>query len=320
MNDSTVSREAGAIPLWASVGAKFARRMPAGKYRFMNWLCHGRTDKFIGKMPNELGGYRFECDVRDNIAREVFFTGYYEPQESAFVRARLRRGMSFVDAGSNWGYFTLLAAHLVGPEGAVVALEPDPRVFRKLRSNIESNRLDHVKAFEIAAADCEEQLVLAAHNESEQNCGTSRLVSREADARIPFSVQSRRLDSLLDEAGLDAIDLLKIDVEGAEEMVLNGMEPGLTGYRYRCILLELHPLQLAERGRTVRDVLDLLISKGYKGCALDYSPAAFRKACYDHSIPFSNFIRPLEHAERDAWAHTIWLAPDELSIPVVASR
>jgi FkbM family methyltransferase len=293
-------------PLWASVVATLTRRMPAGRYWAIHQLCRGRARTFIGKMPREVGSFRFECSLRDSIAREVFFTGFYEPQESAFVRAALRPGMNFVDAGANWGFFTLMAAHLVGPSGKVVALEPHPRVFAKLKSNVERNHLHQVQIFEVAAADGDSNLSLAGHEETSENWGISRLVEGSITGLITYTVRLRRLDSLLDEAGLDRVDLLKIDVEGAEDMVLAGMEDGLQDHRYQRILMELHPHQLAERGRTTEQVIGLLKAKGYKGYALDHSPAVFRRACYHPKLHFSAYIRPLEQVSQDAWPHTLW--------------
>jgi hypothetical protein len=117
------------------------------------------------------------------------------------------------------------------------------------------------------------------------------------------------MDALLDAAGLESVDLLKIDVEGAEDLVLAGMEAGLKNYRYRHILLELHPRQLADRHRTMEQVISVLKAKGYKGYALDHSPAVFRRACYHPQMHFSEFIVPLEQVTHDVWPHTLWILP-----------
>jgi len=261
-------------------------------------------------MPRELGGYRFHCSFRDHIACAVFFAGCYEAQESALVRGWLRPGMTFVDTGANWGLFSLLAASLVGPSGRVVALEPDPRVFLKLKSNIKRNQLKQVEAFQVAAADREAELLLAGHDGVNQNSGMSRLVESGGASSLTFPVRSQRLDSLLDEAGLDTIDLLKMDVEGAEHLALAGMEDGLKRFRYRCILLELHPLHPGETRPTLREIAGLMLAKGYKGWALDFSSATTARASYSPLRDFRTFLCPLDHAFSDPWPHTVWLAPD----------
>jgi FkbM family methyltransferase len=302
------NREPAPAPLWANVLAGVLRRMPAGKYRLIHRICHGRDQAFIGRMPRELGGYKFHCSFRDAIAREVFFAGCYEAQESAFVRAWLRPGMSFVDAGANWGFFTLMAAHLVGPSGRVVALEPDPRVFLKLKSNINRNHLTQILALQEAAADCNSDLLLAGYDEIQENCGISRLVESGGASTPTFTVRSQRLDSLLDKAGVDTVDLIKIDVEGAEHMVLAGMDDGLKRFRYRCILLELHQSRPLETRPSPRETTEYLLAKGYRGWALDFSLEATHQASYHPLREFIKFIRPLEHALTDPWPHTVWLS------------
>jgi len=262
-------------------------------------------------MAPELGGYSFDCSLRDLIARDVFFAGCFAAQEIAFVRAVLGPGMTFVDVGANWGLFTLVAAHLVGETGRIVALEPDPRILPKLKSNVERNHLRQVQVMEVAAADRDSALALAGHDHEGGNWGVSRLVEPGLVPQTTFTVQARRLDSLLDEAHVEVVDLLKIDVEGAEDRVLSGMEAGLRRRRYRCILLELHPQQLAERGRTAQGVADALLALGYNGRALDYSPAGVRRAYYHPWSRVSQFIRPLEEGMRDSSPHTIWLSPEE---------
>jgi tRNA G37 N-methylase Trm5 len=130
------------------------------------------------RLPEELGGGFFRCDLRDSIAREVCFTGRYEPQETALVRALLGPGMSFVDVGANWGYFTLLAAHQVGRSGRVISLEPDPRLFPVLADNIAVNHLSQVTALQVAAGSESGSLTLAGFDEAGDNFGLSRVVGQ----------------------------------------------------------------------------------------------------------------------------------------------
>jgi FkbM family methyltransferase len=262
-------------------------------------------------MAKELGGYEFDCCLRDMFARQVFFAGCSSPQEISFLRGVLQPGMTFVDVGANWGLFTLTASYRVGSQGRVVALEPDPRIFRMLRSNVERNRLKQVQIFEVAAADRDSELTLAAHDPDGENWAISRLVDSRATQQPTFQVASRRLDHLLDEMGTTTVDLVKIDVEGAEDLVLVGMDAGLTGLRYRCILLEMHPVQLGQRGRTLRSITDALVAKGYRGYSLDHSPQASRRAYYHPWLDFSNFIQSLEQGMSHGQPHTIWLSPGE---------
>jgi FkbM family methyltransferase len=306
-----MKEELEAAPAWANALASVTRRLPRAKSTVIDWICRGSDARFLGKMTAELGGYLFDCCLRDMIARHVFFAGCYAAQEVAVLRGVLQPGMTFVDVGADWGLMTLVASHLVGSPGRILALEPDPRAFKKLTRNLERNRLSQVRAFEIAAADNDAELILAGYDEEDEKWPTSRLVDHRSAEQNLFHVRSRQLDPLLDEAGIEAVDLIKIDVEGAEDLVLRGMEPGLTRRRYHRILLELHPLQLAERFRTERDATDLLAAKGYGGYSLDFSASAARRAYYRPWSHFSEFILPLELTRQGRTPHTLWVSPDQ---------
>jgi FkbM family methyltransferase len=274
----------------------------------MNWLCRRPTPAFWGRTAPELGGHFFACDLRDGIAREVCFTRRYEPQETALLAVLLRAGMTFVDVGANWGYFSLLAAGRLGPGGRVVSLEPDPRLFALLRANLDRNGLASVVARQAAAADAVGTLRLAAFDEDAGNWGLSRLTDRPAAET--FAVAAVPLDGLMDELGVGHVDLLKMDIEGAEDLALDGMRDGLWRCRYRRLLLEVHPALLAERGRTAQDVFARLEGAGYRAWRIDHSPAATRRAAYAAVVEPISLLRPLgSRDELDSWPHLLWAAP-----------
>ncbi len=261
-------------------------------------------------MAAELGGLSFLCDLKDSIAREVCFTGRYEPQDTALIQALLGPGMTFVDVGANWGYYTLLAAHLVGTHGRVVSFEPDPRLFPVLMENIRYNGLAQATAVQVAAADEAGLLMLSGYDEACENRGLSRLVEQAGTDVETFQVQAQTVDAMLDSLAVESVDLLKMDIEGAEELALRGMLKGLERHRFRRILLELHPAILSERGRTAQDVIGLLTGAGYCGWHLDFSPVANRRAAYARSLNLREFLSPLSDVKTlDAWPHLLWLAP-----------
>lgn len=296
-------------PLYLQALAWAVRRLPAGRYRAVNRFGRVRRAPFTARLPRDAGGYRFACDLRDTIAREVFFTGAYGPQESALLRAILSPGATFVDAGANWGFFTLLAAHRVGAGGRVVALEPDPRLFRLLRENVSANSLGRVWPLEVAVADREGSFTLAGHDPDGGNWGLSSIVAEAGPAH--FRVRGVRLDDVLDERGIDRVDLLKMDVEGAEEMALRGMADGLMEGRWRRVLLELHP-SLAGRGDTLlRDVAATFVAAGYRGWTVDSSPRATRRTAYARRPDARALLLPLATASADAWPHQLWAAPGQ---------
>jgi FkbM family methyltransferase len=213
--------------------------------------------------------------------------------------------------GANWGYYTLLASHLVGKLGQVISFEPDPRLFPILMENIRYNGLSNITALQFAAAAEAGILILSGYDAKGDNHGLSRIVESAEPHAQSFQVQSRPIDNVLDELGVEKVDLLKMDIEGAEDLALQGMNDGLSRHRFRRILLELHPAILAERGRSSQSILDLMKGKGYKGWWIDFSPAATRRAAYATSINLQNYLSPLDDTHTlDSWPHILWLAPN----------
>ena len=276
-------------------------------------LRHTSRFPFWARTAKANGGHRFVCDLRDSISREVCFTGCYEPQETALLRKLLSTGMTLVDVGANWGYFSLLGAHLVGASGRVISLEPHPRLFRRLRENAESNGLRQVLAVEAAAANEAGVLTLEGFREHDENWGLSRIVNEEPSNGHEFQVAAVRLDTLLDREHVNQVHLLKMDIEGAEESALQGMLEGLANGRYLRIVLELHPELLTDRGSSVGEVLALLSCHGYRGWWIDHSRSATRRAAYTGSLDIREYLKPVTDPEQSLndWPHMLWLAPGE---------
>jgi hypothetical protein len=105
-----------------------------------------------GKRNAVIFGSRFSLDLSDYLQRHMY-AGSFERVESAVVRKKLRPGMTFVDVGANVGYYTALAARLVGPTGAVFAFEPSDYAFPRLSTMIDTNGLTWVRAIKYGLAN-----------------------------------------------------------------------------------------------------------------------------------------------------------------------
>src|SRR5205807_5464610 len=98
-------------------------------------------------------GARMAGDTEDILQQYLYFFGEWEPNLTAWLARTLRPGDVFVDVGANIGYFSVLAAGLVGPAGAVVAVEPSPTAFGMLVANLARNDAANARAVNLAAAD-----------------------------------------------------------------------------------------------------------------------------------------------------------------------
>jgi len=145
----------------------------------------------------------------------------WEAAETQFVLSQLGAGDCFVDIGANIGWFTVLGAHKVGPEGRVYAFEPRFDLMRRLRDSVAANGMSERCIFHnVALGNAEGEMEIATVP-SERNPGHSFLVrgELEPEAIAYGKVRIRRLDDFSYEK---PVDLIKIDVEGAEAMVLAG--------------------------------------------------------------------------------------------------
>ena len=294
-------------PLWLRPAIAVVRRLPIGRYWLLHRLRRLVRRSFVARLAPDLGGFRFHCDLRDSVAGEACFTGRYEPQETQVCAHILRPGSAFVDVGANWGYFSLVAAGLVGAAGRVVALEPEPRLFERLSSNVAMNLLRAVRPLQLAAGAGPGSLTFASFDAEGDNWGTSHAVAPTVAA--DFHCATAALDDVLDTEGVDGVQLVKIDVEGGEVDVLAGMHRGLAGGRYRYVLLECHPELLASRGIDARVCVDRLTDAGYRIWLIDHSARVHARAAASR-LPLSEMMRPYARAETlPTWPHLLAAAP-----------
>ncbi len=172
--------------------------------------------------------------------------------------------MTFFDVGSHFGYFSLLAGHLVGATGRVHAFEPTPSTFEVMRSNLAT--IPNSRANNLAVWRVDEALTFndfGVEFSAFNSLGESKLTTSEAArARAKkVSVQARSIDSYVAETGVTP-DFLKIDTEGAEFEVLRGMERLLTTSR-PSLTLEVGDVGGAAGRRESRRVVDHMLERGY---------------------------------------------------------
>ncbi|HEX2454092.1 MAG TPA: FkbM family methyltransferase [Vicinamibacterales bacterium] len=297
-------------PAWVTISASAVRALPFGRYRAANLLATFASGPFVMRLPADVGGYQFVCDLRDSICREACFTGRYEPQETQIASRLVRPGMTVIDVGANWGYFTLLTAHLTGPSGRILALEPHPVLAAMLAENVRLNHLAQIECHTVAAGRARGILPLVGFDEAGGNWGLSRVARDFASTQLTCHVQ--QVDDLVVERRLPRVDLIKIDVEGSEADVLAGMADGLRDARYRHVLLECHPIQLAERDSSLAECLGPLRRAGYRGWWIDHSPGMHKRAA-STALPLEQMLVPFEEgwSVRSDWPHLLWLAPGE---------
>jgi FkbM family methyltransferase len=212
-----------------------------GSVEFVHAHPHGHEQPST-EIVTTCEGFRMHVDPGDYaVGHTIARTGSYEPEVSAALRNVLGAGGTFVDVGANVGWFSLLGSSLVGPSGRVIAIEPNPLNVALLRDSAKDNGFHNIDVLTMALAAQPGAIAL------ETDGSNGRITPIDGPPAEPieasFVVAARPLDDVLSDAGVTRVDAIKIDVEGAEPLVLKGAGGTIT--RYRPVLIsEFYPLAL----------------------------------------------------------------------------
>lgn len=208
-------------------------------------------------LTQTIHGVKYFIDPHDLIiAPQMVVYRQWEADISQLFRSLCRPDSVVVDIGANFGYFSVLAANLIGTsaDGQVISFEPNPSLCKLLRRNREINwSIAPVTLHEIALGEREDELILHVPAEHGANGSLSAPLGVEC-SQIPVSVKP--LDAVLPHDL--AVDIMKIDVEGHEAGVLRGAREVLARSPNLHLILEWSTKQMAAAGVAPEDVLALL--------------------------------------------------------------
>jgi FkbM family methyltransferase len=194
------------------------------------------------------------------ISSAIINVGTWEAQETALFYSLIKPGMTVLDIGANMGYYSLLAAKLVGDKGHVYAFEPDPFNYQLILKSVAVNNYRNVTAFNQAVADKPGHVKLYLES---SNWGHSLSAQNINNPSGAVDVEMITLDSLYADGKLGSkIDFIKIDIQGAEEMAMNGARKLLQDTQ-PTIAMELEPARLVNMGADSLRLLRLFEHMGY---------------------------------------------------------
>lgn len=271
-----------------TVGRALLRVSPAGVRRRVWDRVWWRPFAYTARTAD---GLRMRGHTTDLIQRFVYYFGQWEPVISDWFRTNLRPGDVMVDVGANVGWYTLLAAKLVGPTGRVIAVEASPTIAIALRANVALNPpvADRVTVHNCAAGDREGSVTLflsGAENIGKTTIHAEPGMVREAE--VPMNP----LATLLADVDLARVRAIKIDVEGAEAEVVAGLLPVAERLSVGTAVL----VELAETSRPA--VPDALASVGFvcEGVFPNvYVPDPYLARRYDPFLPTSTIPPTGQH-------------------------
>jgi len=192
-----------------------------------NWFCF-KTALGLRKLVTfkrnhiidaEVMGMKLRLYPHENLAdRFILFTPkLYDTDEFEFLSKTLKPDSVFVDIGANAGFYSLWAAKNINSGGKIIAIEPNPKTFKILTENILLNdKQDCIETLQLGVADKDGEFILKI---TPRNLGGATIIE-DVDSNESVKIKCSPLSSILAQQGVDKVDVIKIDTEGADEMIL----------------------------------------------------------------------------------------------------
>ena len=218
-------------------------------------------------------GFRMNLDLSEHIDKFIYYWGCWEPNETWVMEKILRPGDTYVDIGAHIGYHSLLGAHFVGDTGEVIAFEPVPSSAEVFRKNLELNSYKNIVLHENAVSNQPGIVKIGKPSGTGSQNNTMRV---DGDTSEFWEVAAKRLDDVL--PADKPLRFIKIDVEGAELLVLKGFEKHLKAANPPFVLLEMNDKWIRQLGGSSEELYNYMTSFGYKAydCEnLKFTPITF---------------------------------------------
>jgi FkbM family methyltransferase len=209
-----------------------------------------------------VGNLKLSLKLSDRIQAIFYLTGLYEPATVSACVSKLKPGSVYIDVGANTG---LLAIQILArsPRTICHLFEADPGVFSQLEHNLKSNELTGYKINNLAVTDKSGVALTFFPSSNDGESGWGRLQNQKLETRTGLKVNSVGLDDYLGKEMIKRVDLLKIDVEGAEETVLRGAQKSLQAKLIKTVICEINEGALAEFNSSPAAVKKILTDAGY---------------------------------------------------------
>lgn len=203
------------------------------------WKAERYVERFKHQdlvLIENVNGFPMLVNPRDvGIGTELIYSRIHEPQASKLLPYIARPGDVVLECGANIGYYTLLLSKLVGEQGQIIALEPNPAACYLLRANLHLNRVTNVKVHELAVGNKDgtsQFYIRGAFNLSSMTLESNGVIETR-------EVKVQKIDTLIEQLALPKLDLVRMDIEGYEAAALEGGIDSLRRFRPR-LLIEWH--------------------------------------------------------------------------------
>ena len=206
----------------------------------------------------EIEGRKMFTQNNDGLALSIF--KIYEPNQTEIVKKYVHEGDIVIDIGAHVGYYTLLMAQLVGKNGKVYSFEPDPVNFQLLKKSVEINGFENVVLIQKAVSNITDKVKLFL---GDNDSAINRIYDAKlGDAKESIDVESIRIDEYFKEND-ELINFIKIDSEGSEVKIINGMKQFLSRNQELVMMTEFFPFLIKKSGDEPNQYLKSLEKSGF---------------------------------------------------------
>lgn len=227
------------------------------------WLHSGR----VLEVSDFDGDLRMQLSLSERMQSQIFWYGYCSRDICITLKRLLAPGMVVVDAGANVGEIAMISAKVVGPSGRVYAFEPVGAIADQLQRNLDLNALSNISVIRLGLSDREGSGSMF-HSETRFRDGSvhgglATLYATTERARLAEDVRLTTLDSFSERAGLSRLDVVKLDIEGAELPALMGAQASLQRFR-PYLIIEVQETTSRAAGYEAAEILRFLEPLGYR--------------------------------------------------------
>lgn len=241
--------------------------------------------------PNYLmiQGNKLFIDKQDEVvSQELIQSGKWEEYETELFIKNIKKGDIVLDIGAHIGYYTLLAARLVGNKGKVYAFEPDPKNFKLLKKNVKENSYENVVLVNKAVSDRDGITKLFINNE---NTGDHRIYNLGGQ-RNSIQIQTLSLDSFFENKP-KKVDVIKIDIQGSEVYAFKGARNLIRQNKNIKIMTEFWPNGLESGGSSAQEYASLLDKARFQIYEIDEVKKTIK------IVNMKSLLKPLQNEIRD---------------------
>lgn len=225
-------------------------------YKTYHLLLRICFENISGHSMYVLNGHKMSLN---SYNASYFMLGEYEPETTKTFKSLIKKGDVVVDVGANIGYYTLLSARAVGNKGKVFSFEPDLMNYSLLEKNVEINGYKNIVLVKKAVSDKNsiERFYINSPN-------TNSLIFSEDQSEKSINVETIKLDDYFNDNKIKIIKLVKLDIEGAEALALNGMKKLIRENKIISIITEYNPLFLRKQNINPNTFIKEIIDSGFE--------------------------------------------------------